>query len=285
MAWNKPSEEKKVEGKGRARQRNVHLKGLVAGAIVVLGAAIAAWVVLSGSDDAPARGTRHAAHSAAIREVTPAAAPKAAAAPDAALPAADAHADVKAETHEQAFSNKLARALEKARKMGEMQIFKNPSDQLLAMAVDDRDMPPIPVGPVSQKDFLESLKTPLEIGEGDSEEIRVLKERVMAARAEMKELIDSGRTYYDVLKELQERKKEDSSTWMKCQDELREIWNSGDRDGAKVYCQAMNIELEKMGIKPLRMPMTKEEARAYKIERARTKRMLRQQQQQEPSAK
>ena len=43
MAWNRPSEEKKVEGKGGGGQWNVHLKGLVAGVIVVVGAAIAAW--------------------------------------------------------------------------------------------------------------------------------------------------------------------------------------------------------------------------------------------------
>ena len=42
MAWNRPSEDK-AKAKVRGEQRNVHLKGLLAGMIVVLGAAFAAW--------------------------------------------------------------------------------------------------------------------------------------------------------------------------------------------------------------------------------------------------
>ena len=45
MAWNRSSEEKKVGVEKRGGQRNVHLKGLIAGAIVVVGAAIAAWLL------------------------------------------------------------------------------------------------------------------------------------------------------------------------------------------------------------------------------------------------
>ena len=52
------------------------MRGAIAGAIVVLGAAVVAWLILSGSDDAPAQGTKHKARGT-IREVTPAAAPKA----------------------------------------------------------------------------------------------------------------------------------------------------------------------------------------------------------------
>ena len=42
MAWNRPSEDKV---KVRGERRNVHLKGLVAGAVVVLGAAVAWWLL------------------------------------------------------------------------------------------------------------------------------------------------------------------------------------------------------------------------------------------------
>lgn len=70
MAWNRPSEEKKVEVEKRGGQRNVHLKGLVAGAIVVIGAGIAAWWIFR-SDDNHAQGAEHKARGM-IREVTPA---------------------------------------------------------------------------------------------------------------------------------------------------------------------------------------------------------------------
>ena len=73
MAWNRSSE-KKVEVKGGGGQWNVHLKGLIAGAIVVLGAAVAAWWLWptgeSAGETPPPRTKQR------IKEVTPAAAPK-----------------------------------------------------------------------------------------------------------------------------------------------------------------------------------------------------------------
>lgn len=73
MAWNKPGEEKvKVKGE----QRSVHLRGLVAGAVVVIGAAVAAWFILGGGS-APVREGADGTVSRRIKEVTPAAAPKA----------------------------------------------------------------------------------------------------------------------------------------------------------------------------------------------------------------
>ena len=50
MAWNRPSEDK-TKTKVRGEQRNVHLKGLVAGAVgVVIAVSVAVWIAL---DDTP----------------------------------------------------------------------------------------------------------------------------------------------------------------------------------------------------------------------------------------
>ena len=48
MAWNRPSEDK-ARARISGEQRNVHLKGLLAGAAVVIGAAVAWWLFLSDS--------------------------------------------------------------------------------------------------------------------------------------------------------------------------------------------------------------------------------------------
>ena len=73
MAWNRPSEEK-VKAKGEGEQRNVHLKGLFAGTVVVLGAGIAAWWLWP-SESAPVRENADGTVGRRIREVAPALTP------------------------------------------------------------------------------------------------------------------------------------------------------------------------------------------------------------------
>ena len=46
MAWNRPIEKKEEQKRGG--QLNVHLKGLFAGLIVVVGAVVVAWWFLGG---------------------------------------------------------------------------------------------------------------------------------------------------------------------------------------------------------------------------------------------
>lgn len=75
MAWNRSSEEKKAEVEKRGGRRNVHLKGLVAGAVVVVGAGVAAWLLWP--DAKRPQPTSTSTSTSLIKEVTPAAAPKA----------------------------------------------------------------------------------------------------------------------------------------------------------------------------------------------------------------
>ena len=56
-------------------------------------------------------------------------------------------------------------------------IFDNGSDQMLAMAVRasrDSETPPMPLSPLLESDFLESLKKPIVIKEDDSDEVKEL---------------------------------------------------------------------------------------------------------------
>ena len=70
MAWNRPSKEK-VKAKGEGERRSVHLKGLFAGAIVVVGAAVATWWIF-GRGPAPVAEDGDGTKKGRIREVTPA---------------------------------------------------------------------------------------------------------------------------------------------------------------------------------------------------------------------
>lgn len=71
MAWNKP-DEKKVEVERKGGQRNVHLKGLIAGAIVVLGVGLAAWLLTNGEADSRPLQKKD---RGLIKEIVPAVAP------------------------------------------------------------------------------------------------------------------------------------------------------------------------------------------------------------------
>ena len=72
MGWNRPKERRGKREEGRGGQRNVHLKGLVAGAIVVVGAAVAAWWIFGGKP-APVREGADGTVGRLIKEVKPAA--------------------------------------------------------------------------------------------------------------------------------------------------------------------------------------------------------------------
>lgn len=153
--------------------------------------------------------------------------------------------------------------------------FNNASDQVLAMIASDDgtgSAPPIPISRNIESEFRESLKQEIKILETDDEKTRQLKEAVIAARAEMKKMIDSGMTVSQVLAEYQKLANENAEVRNKAMLELKEIMDSGDIKGAVEYKRKINIALQQMGIAELSIPVTEEE----KTERAivRRERML-----------
>lgn len=69
MGWNRPTEGSGKREEGRGGRRNVHLKVLIAGAIVVVGAVVAAWLLWPEGD---ARQDAASTRKGLIREVKPA---------------------------------------------------------------------------------------------------------------------------------------------------------------------------------------------------------------------
>lgn len=138
-------------------------------------------------------------------------------------------------------------------------VFNSASDQILAMVADiaeGKDVPPIPIDKHFEKEFLQSLKVPIEIGDDDSERIVALKESVNELRKELSDRAEAGESAYTIIREFEKTMAENYKIRGEIQEEVRKILEEGDREGAKEYLTQMNQALWKMGIKEVEMPMT-----------------------------
>ena len=213
MAWNRPIEEK-VKAPGEGEQRNVHVKGLVAGVIVVLGAAVAAWWIWPSGESAgetPSPQTREL-----IKEVKPAVKAVAKPAETNAVKAVDPNArPTKVGEIVNGYVMLLGGRLRKVkgvtkpsaiRKTLAQQTFKHHSDVSLANLLT-AEPGGLMVGDSSMyyknfdKEFAKSLKDPIIIEKDDSEEVRELKKGVIELRAEMQERIKAGEDPVKVMRQ------------------------------------------------------------------------------------
>jgi len=83
-------------------------------------------------------------------------------------------------------------------------IFSNPSDQMIAVALSAKpglSMAPLPNLSTIENDFANSLLEPIVIDESDSEKVRDLKLAVMEARAYIAAEVRNGRTVQECLNE------------------------------------------------------------------------------------
>ena len=141
---------------------------------------------------------------------------------------------------------------------GPKPVFDNASDQLLAMATSGRPgvpMPPLPIaGPGAEMMFKASLEKPIEILDSDTEAVKQLKLRVMETREEVKQLMEKGLSFQQIMQEHQSLVNDNASIRTKAMIEAREIFESGDTEGAETYIKTMNEAFEGMGIQPIKMP-------------------------------
>lgn len=129
------------------------------------------------------------------------------------------------------------------------------SDGLLAMvlaAPPGQELPPLPmIGKEMDEEFRRSLKTPIKILPTDSEEVAAMKRIVMSAREEMKEWLDSGRHFSDILVDHRELVNENSKIRTDAIRELNEMIKAGDEEGARKYVTGMNEAFSQIGIEPI----------------------------------
>jgi len=135
--------------------------------------------------------------------------------------------------------------------------FDNATDQLIAMALSsDGSMPaprpPLPV--MSDVDFRKSLDTPIVVLETDSDHVRAVKEKVIAAREEIKARMDEGETFTGILSEFQGNEMENFKIRKDAMVELKGLVAAGDVEGAKKYVATMNLCFQQMGIQEIKMP-------------------------------
>ena len=146
--------------------------------------------------------------------------------------------------------------------------YKSNSDELIAMAMSvpaDAEIPPLPFEPANDDQFVESFSKPVEILDTDSEAVKAMKRTVMEARMQIAEMMKNGASFQEVLTEHRELFNSNVQVRNDCINELQEIFDSGDYEGAQKYVDTMNIALQQMGIQEIEMPLTLEE----KIERAK----------------
>ena len=146
-------------------------------------------------------------------------------------------------------------------------LFDNASDQMLALAVrstQEGEMPPMPLSPMLEHDFMESLKKEIVIKDDDSEDIKQIKRDVIAAREDMLTMVGNGMTVEQALAEHFKLSNENAGIRAQAVEELRKILDSGDREGAEKYMETVNASLEKMGIMKLELPEERVRGRKWR---------------------
>lgn len=146
-------------------------------------------------------------------------------------------------------------------------IFKHQTDQLLAMALcgdDKRGMPPLPIGRNLDKEFVNSLKTPIVIDPEDSPAIVAQKERVIEARKQVDELMREGIGFSQILLDHQQLLSDNKQLRDKMIREIKKINEEGDPESTQRALDTVNASLRAMGISEIDAPKSAEERRMEK---------------------
>lgn len=260
MAWNRPTEEN-VKAKGEGEQRSVHLKGLIAGVICVLGAGIAAWWLW------PTGETRQDAASTKkelIREVKPAIArtnETAAITPDKPkeLPPQQVGetrngyimlCDGRLHRVKGVITNQIEYVKE------DYEIFDHFSENVIAGLLSLEPGTTLIGTPMYngrfKEDFLKSLAVPIIATASDSEHDRTLKRLVNEAKIELKAAYDRGEDVEKVILDA----REELQKLARYRNELEAMTVEGINSASTPeevddYITAANKMLEQKGIAPM----------------------------------
>ena len=275
MAWNRPSDDGRARTPAAPRRAGTArptVRGAIAGVIVVLGAAVAAWWLWP-SASVPVAEDGDGTVGRRIKEVKPTVARLREGKPDL------AKENARPRTAEELRHERAMAAAEKRSKAYAEQkplklfsddsyygrIFENHVDRSIADLIDTEPGDTI-VGSSEnlyssddfKRRFLESLKTPIIVSHDDPEDVAELKRAVNQAKIEMKARYDEGEDLAkimiaarDELKDLYEFKKEVES-------ELEKATADKDLDEASVNAMvdAVNKVMEEKGMRKLSMPIT-----------------------------
>lgn len=255
--WNRSSEASKVTPKKKPSA----MRGIAAGALVVVALAVLCIWMFSGGEDAPKAKVEK--ERGRIKEVTPAAAPK--------------HQEVvKEEKREHAVATKgdkkgkeaipserrqlsgAALRIAEAEKMGIKPKFEHESECFLAMyAEPGKPVPPPPISKQLIEDMKQALIEPIRVEEGDSEEIAALKGVVQGMKKELIAFIKDGGDIEGYFKELDKRQQHEYDMYAEANDSLMKMVNdpNASLDESYEYFKKVNETLDQRGIRKLHIPL------------------------------
>lgn len=136
-------------------------------------------------------------------------------------------------------------------------VLPSAADQMLALMTAPDDgfgAPPLPAMVNFEDAFGSAIRTEIVIEESDSAEVKALKERVIAARKELLDLMARGVRANDVVKEYARMQKDNATIRFEAAKGVRELLDEGDVEGAKELCARYNEVLKCADIMQIEIP-------------------------------
>ena len=270
MAWNKPSEPKKVEIKGGGGQRKVYLKGILVGAVAVVVGVVCIFA-FSGKSEKPVK--KGEKTDGLIKEVAPAPAPKAAEEPKERT-YKDLSRDEKIKMYEDRYGTNMPPNIKTVvyhlkhpptRTFHPMktrsQIFKNKSDRKIAsilLVKPGNFMLRQPTFDENfNQDFVNNLFSNEEILDTDSPEDRELKQAVAATKKDLADLVrESGRKPSEIMNDEAKTLYDLGRYRRDLEKELKKAKTDGSMsdDDLRDFVTAANQMLKEKGLPGFKMP-------------------------------
>ena len=266
MAWNRPKEGTGEREEGRGERRNVHLKGLIAGAVAVLGAAVAAWWLWP---EGEARQDAASTKRGLIKEQKPAIAQTNAVAKltraieyrkledGRIMKYVDGNAAwmfPRQDYHGPVHTSGLSRVVSI-----EQKTFKHTTDRQIASLILMRPGGSVFGNPRYGADFVErflkSFDNPAIPEPGDSEEQKELKHAVAEVKAELKSRYDAGEDIVQILKDTRNELRELSAYRKELEQHVRDFSKDGKLSAEDIEdcINAANQMLQSRGIEPMKV--------------------------------
>ena len=271
MAWNRPKESGETITRSLQKRSGDRFlaKGTIAGAIVVLGAGIAAWLMWP----AEKRGdVTSSTKKELIHEVTPATAPKVAEKQEK-KPFKDLSREEQLKYYRDKYGDNIPENLknvvyflehpaQREFKMPKSKyaIFRHPSERSiagLASMEPGRWMMRAPkYDERFDRDFLEAVLDPISISDDDTDEDRKLKQIVIDSKKELIARIKQGERASDVMNETAQQLYKLGQFKRDLENEIRKVKNdaTASDDDYQIAVEAANKLLESKGLPPMRMP-------------------------------
>lgn len=130
-------------------------------------------------------------------------------------------------------------------------IFKYSSDDLIATAISARpgeSMPPLPIDSSIDKEFAESLLSPIRINDDDSDEVKDIKAKVIETRAYLVNEIKQGGSVYQALMDHQAELARISDSRLMAIQEMQRVRDEMGEDAAINFRDKINESFRIRGI-------------------------------------